>query len=116
MLLLIVEWIGPDQVPKRLLFKVNAYSNYCVLGQPFPDSSKSQYTWPAEMKLSTDLNLLVDSKEDTHEEVDAMRVDSIWEPIECLLHGGKTSISSSSSRSKQTISSPPCYIKCFQGF
>lgn len=90
-----------------------------MLGQPFPDSSKSQYTWPAEMKLSTDLNRLVDSKEETREEVDAVRVDSIWEPIDCLLRGGKTSGSGSSSvssSSEQTSSSPPCYSKCFQGF
>ena len=88
-------------------------------GQPFPDSSKSHYSWPAEMKLSTDLNLLLDSKNDTFEEIDPVKVDSIWEPIDCLLHGEKASDSSSSSSnssSKQTSSSPPCYSKCFQGF
>ena len=72
------------------------------------------------MKPSQELNLLNDSKDrpNTFEEIDAVKVDSIWEPIDCLLHSGGISGSSSSisGSSNATNSSPPCYSKCFQGF
>jgi hypothetical protein len=70
------------------------------------------------MKPSQELNLLNDSKDrpNTFEEIDAVKVDSIWEPIDCLLHSGGSSSTSGGGGSNATNSSPPCYSKCFQGF
>lgn len=70
------------------------------------------------MKPSQELNLLNDSKDrpNTFEEIDAVKVDSIWEPIDCLLHSGGSSSTSGGGSSNATNSSPPCYSKCFQGF
>jgi hypothetical protein len=70
------------------------------------------------MKPSQELNLLNDSKDrpNTFEEIDAVKVDSIWEPIDCLLHSDGSSSTSGGGSSNATNSSPPCYSKCFQGF
>lgn len=49
--------------------------------------------------------------EGEEEEVLPIKVNSIWEPIDCLLES--TSGSNVNSNGKVA---PPCYSKCFQGF
>mmetsp|Transcript_20103 Transcript_20103/g.28814 ORF Transcript_20103/g.28814 Transcript_20103/m.28814 type:complete len:654 (-) Transcript_20103:234-2195(-) len=81
-------------------------------GQPFPNISESNYTWPAEMlpiEIATS-STISESRKDCPEVI-PIPVSCVWEPIDCLL-------SSHSEERASTRTSPvaPSYNQCFQGF
>lgn len=123
----VVPGRGPGPLPhanqRRLTFMVGFWKEIAAKdrgldtagpGQPFPDTGRTKYTWPAEMPLAAAVES-AGSSATVMTSTPPLHLSAVWEPVESGVEGevGQTAklrcVPSS-------VAETPHYSTCFQGF
>lgn len=112
--------LNPDPSKRRLTFMVGFWKSIAARergldnpgpGQPFPDISKTSYTWPLEMASQPALGYLKGDRFSEVVERSPIYVSNVWEPIDV-----DSTKADPASIIRKGLAKKPDYDACFQGF
>lgn len=131
----------PHQNQRRLTFMVGFWKEIAAKdrgldnagpGQPFPDATRTKYTWPREMQLAGEVSGSVfnfagagpskaaagasSASTGVAEAVDPIYLSAIWEPVDSGLTAEGTGTEGAVKKVPSTVAATPHYSTCFQGF